>query len=164
MTRIDRAYRFLERVQKDVAQAIRSNLERGVDGDGNPLPGPWHDDAVFPGGMRSDRAGQPLLIDTGAMLASIRPGSVTRNGNTLVATVLGNGNVRRQHYGFRTSAPVTVPRTQAQRQRARAGDVTGIPRRDRIVLKNDAVAPPRPFVSLSAGTLTGIVARAARGL
>jgi len=144
--------------------SLRSNIMLQETGDGTPFARLWADAATFPGGKRSDRAGEPALIETADLLASVRPGRIERRGNTLVCFIVGNDYGLRLHHGFVSPPPNVIGRTLAARQaiRAGAGHSGLVSSGDAIVLKREAYVPPRPWISVSQASREAMVGQARR--
>jgi hypothetical protein len=162
--RLSKAYAIARSIQSAVAGALRRNLIAGVSGDGGEFASAWHDSAVFPGGGKSDRAGEPLLIDSGRLLNSVRPGRIVRNGTKLTCYIQGRRYGLDHHRGFVERPPVVIGRLRWQREAIRAGRFTGIPRGDTVVLKGMATVPARPWISIDRETAAGIVRTASQGV
>jgi len=159
-----KAYAFARRLQKSVALSLRSNIMLQEDGNGNPFVRLWADTAVFPGGRKSDRAGEPALIETAELLSSIRPGSIERRGNTLVCHIVGKDYGLRLHHGFTSPPPNVIGRTLAARKAIRSGgDASGVlVSGDAVALKKSSKVPARPWISLSQSTIESMVGQARR--
>lgn len=147
-----------------MVEQFRENIDGGRRASGEPFPEPWHNRAVFPGGEMSDRAGGQQLRDTGRLYGSLRPGAVEIRGASVVAFVNGPDYAVRQHTGFLVSGAVVIPRTREQRERARSGDYSAIPRGDRIVASRGVTVPPREFMTVDVGRIESIVRSAERGV
>lgn len=161
-TKTERWYAYSRRMQMLVCEALAENIRSQRSGDGVPFQRLWADTAEFRGGKQSDRAGQPALIDTGALLGSLRPGAIVRAGNKLLCYIEGEGYGLDQHTGFSSPGPNVIGRTRAVREQVRAtGEVPpGAKRSDFLVTKNDTTVPARPWISLSEGTVRTIAQRA----
>lgn len=159
-----KAYAFARRLQKSVAMSLRSNIMLQEDGSGNPFVRLWADTAVFPGGRRSDRAGEPALIETAELLSSIRPGSIERRGNTFVCRIVGKEYGLRLHHGFASPPPNVIGRTLAARKAIRLGGESSgmVASGDAVVLKKESRVPARPWISLSQSTIESMVGQARR--
>lgn len=156
------AYDLARLVQQGVCDALRSNIDLQEDGFGNAFDRLWADTATFPGG-KSDRAGAPVLKDSGDLYRSIRPGPVVSSGGVLTAYIRANPYGLQQHHGFIDSdVPALVGRTLEVRRRIRQGMTSGIRKADKLVLRQPIRVPPRPWISLHPDIAEGIVSRAAR--
>jgi len=156
--------RIASAVLPAMVEQFRENIDGGRKASGEPFPEPWHDRAVFPGGEMSDRAGGAPLRDTGRLHAGLRPGAVEVRGSSVVGFVNGPDYAVRQHTGFSVSGTVVIPRTREQRERARSGDYSSIPRSDRIVARGGVTVPPREFMTVDAGRIEAVVRSAERGV
>ncbi len=160
---IERAVRIANAVLPVMVEQFRENIDRASDADGTPFPSPWHDRAVFPTGLQSDRSGGPQLRDSGAMRESLRVGEVEVLGSSVIGFVWGQDYALRQHRGFTESGVVVIPRLADQRRRAREGDFSGIPFGDKVVARGGVDVPPRPFLTVNASRMEAVVRNADRG-
>ena len=162
MTRA-RALSIARRLQSLVVGEIQRNIVEQHTPEGAPFRPLWANDATFPGGGQSDRAGKPALIDSGAMLASIRPGAIRRVGRKYVCYVVGPDYAKAQHTGFVGSGDRIVGRTLAARTAIRSGAAGSLGFGDWLNLRRDPSVPPRPFIGVSQATLRRIASLALRG-
>lgn len=161
--RVARAYALGRYMQRQVAHELQQNILAGVDGNGNEFKPLWANSATFPNGLQSDRAGEPALIESGALLRSIRPGRIVREGNRLLCYIKAEPYGLQHHRGFEQEPPIVIARTKALRDRVRSGNFGGIPRGDKIVFRMRSKVPPRPWISVSRDTVEIAIERARNG-
>ena len=145
---IARARRFARLVQQGVCLALRENIALQESAKGEPFKRLWVDAVAFPNGEVSDRSGMPTLIDSGALVASIRPGAITRVGNQLVCQIMAKDYGLKQHRGFVSDPPNIVGRTLAIRKQLRSGGFGEGMGGETISFRRTTYVPARPWITI----------------
>lgn len=149
---------FARRLQMLVCRQLKANIRSQEDPrTGESWPSPWHDVAQFPNGP-SDRAGQPMLQDTGTLIESIAPGRLAWDGNTLRCHIDAAPHGILQHRGFTQSADVIiVPRLQKDRVKVRRGRFDGIRKGDKMIFRKPVTVVGRRWAALSDATVAALI-------
>ncbi len=162
----ERAMTIARRMQALVAESLRENIRGQMSGVGQPFARLWADTAEFPKGQKSDRAGQPVLMDSGRLLASIQPGAAVMEGRAILCFIDAEPYGLDQHYGFISEPQNWIGRTLPVRESIRGGggSLWAARRRGDVVVSNKALAvPPRPWISVSEAKARSIAQSAIRG-